>query len=70
MQSISKVATLLAAIEHNGCEKAFSIVGMEPAGDAFNSVVRLALPAGSRPFDPIQRRRHCGGVRHTGQNGA
>jgi glutaminase len=53
MQSISKVVTLIAALEQNGQEKIFSRVGMEPTGDAFNSMVRLDLLEGSRPFNPM-----------------
>ena len=53
MQSISKVVTLIAALEQNGQEKIFSRVGMEPTGDAFNYMVRLDLLAGSRPFNPM-----------------
>jgi glutaminase len=53
MQSISKVVTLIAALEQNGAESVFSRVGMEPTGDAFNSMVRLDLLSGSRPFNPM-----------------
>jgi glutaminase len=53
MQSISKVVTLIAALEQGGMERVFSKVGMEPTGDAFNSMVRLDLLSGSRPFNPM-----------------
>lgn len=53
MQSISKVVTLTAAMEQAGAERVFSKVGMEPTGDSFNSMVRLDLLSGSRPFNPM-----------------
>jgi len=53
MQSISKVVTLIAALEQRGHDFVFSRVGKEPTGDSFNSMVRLDLLSGSRPFNPM-----------------
>ncbi len=41
MQSISKTMALILALELNGYDKVFSKVGVEPSGDAFNSIVKL-----------------------------
>lgn len=53
MQSISKVIALILAIEQNGYEYIFSKVGMEPTGDAFNSMVRLDHLTNNKPFNPM-----------------
>jgi glutaminase len=53
MQSIAKLIGLILAIEQNGFDVVFSKVGMEPTGDAFNSMVRLDLLTGSKPFNPM-----------------
>lgn len=52
IQSISKVISLCKAIEIRGAEEVFSHVGMEPSGEAFNSIVELDLQA-NRPFNPM-----------------
>ncbi len=52
IQSISKVISLCKAIEVRGAEEVFSHVGMEPSGEAFNSIVELDLQA-NRPFNPM-----------------
>ncbi|KAB3534844.1 glutaminase A [Alkaliphilus pronyensis] len=52
IQSISKVITLLIALEDNGME-IFQKVGMEPTGDAFNSMMKLELVQPSKPFNPM-----------------
>ena len=41
MQSISKVVSLILALQTVGKDKVFSKVWVEPTGDAFNSLVRL-----------------------------
>lgn len=41
MQSISKVISLILALQTAGYEKVFSKVGVEPTGDPFNSMVKL-----------------------------
>ena len=53
MQSIAKVMSLILAIEHNGFEYVFTKVGMEPTGDAFNSMVRLDQLTNNKPFNPM-----------------
>lgn len=52
MQSVSKVASLLLALETTGFETVFSKVGMEPTGDRFDSVLQLELKDW-RPFNPM-----------------
>ena len=52
IQSISKVISLAAALELCGFDTVFSQVGMEPSGEAFNSLVELE-PTGSRPSNPM-----------------
>ncbi|MCL1993716.1 MAG: glutaminase A [Spirochaetes bacterium] len=41
MQSISKTITLILALRLAGEDAVFSRIGVEPTGDAFNSIVRL-----------------------------
>lgn len=53
MQSIAKVIGIILAIEQNGYEYVFTKVGMEPTGDAFNSMVRLENLATKKPFNPM-----------------
>jgi glutaminase len=53
IQSISKVITLMLAILDNGRERVFSKVGMEPTGDAFNSIVDLETKDPHRPPNPM-----------------
>lgn len=52
IQSISKVVSLAVALELYGMEAVFGQIGMEPSGDAFNSIVKLAGDA-SRPYNPM-----------------
>ncbi len=52
MQSISKVVSLLMALEMLGEKKVFSLVGVEPTGDAFNSMIRLEAQT-YIPFNPM-----------------
>lgn len=52
IQSISKVISLCKALEVRGMEEAFSRVGMEPSGEAFNSIVELDLQP-NKPFNPM-----------------
>ncbi len=52
MQSISKVIALVMALELWGEERVFSQVGVEPTGDAFNSMIRLETQT-SIPFNPM-----------------
>lgn len=41
IQSISKTINLIYALQNSGYTKVFSKVGMEPTGDAFNSIIKL-----------------------------
>ena len=52
IQSISKVITLSVALESCGYDAVFSRVGMEPSGEAFNSIVELDLVSG-KPYNPM-----------------
>lgn len=52
IQSISKVISLAIAIETCGFDAVFNKVGMEPSGEAFNSLVELDLNS-NRPFNPM-----------------
>jgi len=52
IQSISKIISLAQALEHLGFEKVFAKVGMEPSGEAFNSLVELDLNS-NKPFNPM-----------------
>ncbi len=53
IQSISKVITLMLALEDRGAEEIFKFVGMEPTGDSFNSMMKLEIVRPSRPFNPM-----------------
>ncbi len=53
IQSISKVVSLLLALEEKGEEYVFNRVGMEPTGDPFNSIVKLETVRPSKPFNPM-----------------
>ncbi len=53
IQSVSKPLTLMLAILDNGEEKVFSKVGMEPTGDAFNSIKKLETSETKKPFNPM-----------------
>ena len=43
IQSISKAISLCKALEVRGAEEVFRHVGMEPSGEAFDSIVELDL---------------------------
>lgn len=53
LQSISKTISLMLAIMDNGEEEVFSRVGMEPTGDAFNSIIKLETISPSKPLNPM-----------------
>ncbi|WP_206601397.1 glutaminase A [Indiicoccus explosivorum] len=53
LQSISKVLSLLLALEDQGKDQVFSIVGQEPTGDPFNTVEYLETEAKNKPFNPM-----------------
>ncbi|HKM43615.1 MAG TPA: glutaminase A [Limnochordia bacterium] len=52
LQSISKVISLLVALEHRGVESVFAKVGSEPTGDSFNSIVKLETSE-QKPLNPM-----------------
>lgn len=53
IQSISKTISLMLAIMDNGAEEVFKKVGMEPTGDAFNSMYKLETEGVSKPLNPM-----------------
>ncbi|MCT4633237.1 MAG: glutaminase A [Firmicutes bacterium] len=53
IQSISKVVSLLLALEDNGTEKFFSRIGKEASGDPFNSIIKLETSTESKPLNPL-----------------
>lgn len=53
IQSVSKPLTLMLAILDNGMDHVFSKVGMEPTGDAFNSITKLETAETRKPFNPM-----------------
>lgn len=52
IESISKTVVLALALKDNGEERVFRDIGMEPTGDPFNSIMKLAATAGHRPYNP------------------
>ena len=58
IQSICKVISLALALQHFGFERVFSHVGMEPSGDAFNSIIKLDTTS-NLPFNPMI---NCGAI--------
>lgn len=52
LQSISKPFVYGLALETNGREKVLSKVGVEPTGDAFNSIIELERQS-HRPYNPM-----------------
>ncbi len=53
LQSISKPLTLMLALLDRGEKYVFSKVGMEPSGDAFNSIRKLETGRMRKPFNPM-----------------
>jgi glutaminase len=53
VQSISKPLVLMLAILDNGEDYVFSKIGMEPTGDAFNSIQKLETSQLHKPFNPM-----------------
>ncbi len=53
MQSISKIISLMIALEICGEDAVFSKVGKEPTGDPFNSIVRLETYRSRKPLNPL-----------------
>ena len=52
MQSVSKVVMLIVALEVCGLKPVFRKVGMEPSGEAFDSLVELDV-SDSKPYNPL-----------------
>lgn len=52
IQSISKILSICVALEMIGPDKVFQIVGAEPSGEAFNSIVELDLNR-HKPYNPL-----------------
>lgn len=52
MQSVSKVIMLIVALEVCGLKAVFRKVGMEPSGEAFDSLVELDVN-NSKPYNPL-----------------
>ncbi len=52
IQSISKVISLAMALEKCGFERVFEKIGMEPSGDAFNSLIKLDMVSDA-PYNPM-----------------
>lgn len=52
IQSVSKPFVYGLALEDNGREKMSEVVGVEPTGDAFNSMIKLEK-YGGKPFNPM-----------------
>lgn len=53
IQSISKVVSLILALNDNGRSKVFERVNVEPTGDEFNSIVNLETKNKKRPYNPM-----------------
>jgi glutaminase len=53
LQSMSKVISLLLALEDWGEEALFTKVGVEPTGDPFNSIIKLETLQGHKPLNPM-----------------
>ena len=53
IQSISKTFVLMLALMDNGEEEVFKKVGMEPTGDAFNSIYKLEMKGLAKPLNPM-----------------
>ncbi len=53
IQSISKIITLMLALNENGEDEVFSKVGKEPTGDPFNSIIKLETYSKKKPFNPM-----------------
>jgi len=53
IQSISKTVSLMLAVMDRGREYVFNKVGMEPTGDAFNSIIKLETIKPHKPLNPM-----------------
>ena len=53
IQSISKVVSLIIALNDNGRKNVFKKVNVEPTGMGFNSIVNLEIRNQDRPYNPM-----------------
>ncbi|HCE42963.1 MAG TPA: glutaminase A [Lentisphaeria bacterium] len=53
LQSISKTVSLMLAVMDRGQDYVFNKVGMEPTGDAFNSIIKLETVKLHKPLNPM-----------------
>ncbi|MBN2260397.1 MAG: glutaminase A [Clostridiales bacterium] len=53
IQSVSKPIVLILALMDRGEDKIFELVGKEPTGDPFNSMVRLETYTMNKPLNPM-----------------
>ncbi len=53
IQSISKTVALIMAVVDRGADYVFAKVGMEPTGDAFNSIIKLETIKTAKPLNPM-----------------
>lgn len=53
IQSISKVVTLILALNDNGRYNVFKKINVEPTGMGFNSIVNLEVINSERPYNPM-----------------
>lgn len=53
IQSISKIVSLILALQDNGKENVFKKVNVEPTGEGFNSIVKLETTETGRPYNPM-----------------
>ena len=53
IQSISKPIALILALKDRSEKYVFNRVGMEPTGDAFNSIIKLETVESSKPLNPM-----------------
>ena len=53
IQSISKVITLICALEDYGSEEVFKKISAEPTADAFNSIINLETKNYHKPLNPM-----------------
>ncbi|MDJ0784006.1 MAG: glutaminase A [Desulfosarcinaceae bacterium] len=53
IQSVSKVATLLYALETCGIQQVLSRIGAEQTADAFNSIIKLETRNSGKPLNPF-----------------
>lgn len=53
IQSISKIVSLMLALQDNGKGNVFKKVNVEPTGEGFNSIVKLETTETGRPYNPM-----------------